>query len=404
MKERFNIVNLATTIALMLLSAAVVGTISYFVSERNSRAFLDEYYQDKKTISSIATAKDYVDEYYVEEYDSQVVMDSSLVAMIDALGDNWSHYLTAQEYAVYKKGNDAKAVGVGISCSYDQSSATLGIVDIHPGSPAKGAGIEPYDRIIAVDGITVTQSGAAFAVNKLKGEPGTVVRLELLSSHSGQPYNVVLTRETYSFSYIKSEIIGNNIGYMRIKNFEQGSDKSFREALNRLVEANVSAIIFDVRSNPGGRMDMMRAMLDTLLPEVITMSEETKEGTVTEFASDVAEITLPMAVLVNNNSYGAAEFFAAVLAEHNKAQIIGEKTPGTGYIQSEIPLEEGGALLLQTIKYLTPNGKNLSKVGLEPNILIEMPFNDKKKLNNLTAETDMQLKEAISRVSAPAAG
>ena len=402
MRERFNIVTMATTIALMLLSGAVAGTISFFAGEQNSREFVIDYVKAKETVTSIANVKEYIDKYYLGEYDNQVVMDASIEAMMGALGDNWSHYLTASEYTLYKKGNEQNAIGVGLSCSYDQDSTSLGIVDVHPESPARNAGIVPYDRLLAVDGVPVSKSGAAFAVNKLKGAPGTVVRLELLSQHSGQPYNVVLTRQAYSFSYVKSEILDGNIGYLRIKNFEPGSDKSFRDALNRLIDANVTSIVFDVRSNPGGKMDMMRAMLDAVLPECLTMIEKDRLGTETRYDSDVAGIDLPMVVLVNNNSYGAAEFFAAVLAEYGKARILGEKTPGTGYIQPEIPMEDGSALLMQSTSYLTPNGNNLSRVGLVPDLSVEMPFNDKMRLNTLNAKTDVQLAAAITALTAPA--
>ncbi|MFR4978776.1 MAG: S41 family peptidase, partial [Butyricicoccus sp.] len=187
-------------------------------------------------------------------------------------------------------------------------------------------------------------------------------------------------------------------GYLSIYNFHLHAEKQFEQVLKGLLEQGAKRLIFDVRENPGGAVDVLAKMLDPLLPEGTIMTLRSKSGEEKVYSSDAQELNLPMAVIINQNSFSAAEFFAAALQEYGKAVVIGEQTVGKGYSQRTYALSDGSALRLSDNAYYTPQGKSLIGVGVVPEIAVVMPEEKRKRFYFLEPENDNQLSAAWEAV------
>ena len=191
-------------------------------------------------------------------------------------------------------------------------------------------------------------------------------------------------------------MLDNNIGYICIERFTDQTDEQFQKALDSVMEQSAEKLIFDLRNNPGGQLTALVHCLDPLLPEGDIISLKNKQGKESKYTSDGEEVNLPMAVIVNEDSYSAAEFFAAALQEYGKAEIVGEKTVGKGYSQQGFPLSNGGCLNLSTNCYYTPKGVSLIGKGVTPDKEVELSEEKTERFYVLSDKEDDQLQAAIS--------
>lgn len=395
MKKR----HIATTIALMLLTAAVTYCITFYVSERQYNDKLMGLGRREQEYSKIAEVRSYIDKYYVNDYNDQDLIDGALYGMVAFLGDKWSHYLTADQFAELANSTNNKLVGIGINAAFDEESNAVLVLDVYEDAPAEAAGIKPFDIITKVDGEAVSDIGYDAAVKKITGASGTPVRLTLVRSGTPDPFDLSITRKEIDIQAVNSKILDGNIGYIRISNFDANVDKDMAEALENLKKANVSGIVFDVRNNPGGLLNVLVNVLDPIVPEGVIISEQDKFGDVHSYKSDANELNLPMAVITNRYSVSAAEFFAASLQETGKATVVGEATTGKGSAQSTIKLQDGSGLVLSVSKYFTARGVSLEESGgVKPDREVILTEEETKNFYRLTEDTDRQLQAAISAV------
>ena len=385
-----------TTAALMLLSIVVTASITLFAAEREYNAKLAELYERELEYKKIAEVRSYIDKYYVNEYDEKDVTDGALYGMVAMLGDRWSHYLNAEEFASVQNSLKSTVVGIGINSTYDEENGALLILEVYEGSPAEYAKLQPFDRIVSVDGKKVSDIGFDAAAKSITGEVDTSVSIVVSREGVSDPISLSITRREIDVPQVFSKILDGNIGYIKITGFDANTDKDFIQALDRLKKAEVSGIIFDVRNNPGGLMNVLVNTLDPLLGEGTILREQQKYGNEKVFTSDSNELNIPMAVITNKYSISAAEFFAAALHESGKAVIVGEATTGKGVAQSHIPLTDGSGLVLSTSKYYTGNGVSLEETkGLVPDRVVELTEEENKNFYLLSEAQDRQLQEAI---------
>ena len=393
--------HIATTIALMLLTAAVTYCITFYVSEREYNEKLIHLSEREKEYSKIAEVRNYIDKYYVNKYNEKDIIDGALYGMVAFLGDKWSHYLTADQFAELANTTNNKLVGIGINAAYDEEKDAVLVLDVYEDSPAESAGLKSFDLITAVEGEKVSDIGYDAAVKKVTGTAGTAVRLTIERAGNPQPFEISITRKELDVQAVNSKILDGNIGYIRISNFDANVDKDFAEALENLKKANVSGLVFDVRNNPGGLMQVLVNVLDPLLPEGVIISEQDKNGSVSSYRSDASELNLPMAVITNKYSISAAEFFAAALQEAGKAKVVGEATTGKGSAQSTIKLADGSGLVLSISKYFTARGVSLEENGgVKPDTIVALSDDAVKNIYVLTEAEDTQLQAAIAAVKA----
>lgn len=309
---------------------------------------------------------------FVGEYDRGDMIDGALAGMVDALGDRWSLYLTPEAYAAQNQRRQNAYVGVGLTYQPDEDGTGMTIVDVVSGGPADQAGLKVGERITAVNGVTLTPENFEDTVALIAGEPGETVTF-IVEDTAGVRREITATLAQVEDDPVSYEMLEGNIGYIRIDNFFSRCAQQGADAARDLQAQGAKALLFDVRSDPGGYVDELTELLDALLPEGPIFAEHRKNGPTKVITSDANCVDLPMAVLVNGDSYSAAELFAAQLRESVGAPLIGQVTCGKGYYQQALELANGGALNISTGMYTTGGGVSLIGTGLTPDILEDDP-------------------------------
>ena len=340
-----------------------------------------------------------LNEVYVDGYDTDKLGDYLAKAAVAATGDRWSYYVSAEDYDAFVESNENAYVGIGVTVeSSDDLTDGVQITKVTPNSPAEEAGIEADDRIYAVEGETVESLGLDETKNRIRGEEGTEVTLTILRGE--KKFDVTVKRASVEVEVVKYSMLDGSIGYIKINNFEANSADRTIEAIDTLREQGAKALVFDLRFNPGGRKDELVRVLDELLPEGPLFRSVDYKGNESVDYSDADCVELPMAVLVNGDSYSAAEFFAAALQEYDWATVVGTKTCGKANYQQTFRLSDGSAVAVSTGHYQTPHGVTLANVGVTPDEIVEV---DNKTYLELYKEAvavkdDAQLQAAIKAV------
>ena len=311
-----------------------------------------------------------IDTYFIEEPDVAAMEDAAAAAMVDALGDQWSYYMTAQEYLAYQEQMQNAYVGIGITITVAADNSGFEVLKVNEGGSAEEAGMLAGDVITAIEGQPVTDMTTAEARDLVRGKEGTQVRLTL--QRGTETMEMTVTRKTVQTPVAQAQMLDGGIGLITIVNFDGRCAQETISAIEDMLEQGAQALIFDVRNNPGGYKKELVKVLDYLLPEGVLFRSEDYAGKVAVDKSDADCLELPMAVLVNGDSYSAAEFFAAALDEYDVAIVVGQQTTGKGYFQSSFELSDGSAVGPSIGKYTTPNGVCLADVGITPEICVEV--------------------------------
>ena len=332
--------------------------------------------------ASLVRAVKLVEDKFVGEYDETAAVDAALEALVDGLGDRWSYYLTEEEYAAQNQRRTNQYVGIGVTVSYEREDGLL-IQAVTAGGPAEAAGLRAGEVITAVDGTSLAGEVRYDGASLIQGEAGTTVSLEILDA-GGASRTVEVKRASIPSDPVDYELLEGDVGYVALANFYDDSARYLEEAVTELQAQGARALIFDMRNHGGGHLRELTDMLDFLLPEGPIFITRDKAGHEEITYSDAACVDLPMVVLVNANTYSAAEFFAAELQEWGVAKIVGEPTSGKGYSQQTFGLPHGGAVSISTASYYT--GSNTSLIGTGLTLDEEVP---------LTDEGDAQLEAAL---------
>ncbi len=304
------------------------------------------------------------------EADLDVAADQALYGMVEGLNDRWSYYLNEEEYLRVREKRANNYVGIGVTVNY-QHEEGLFVQAVAAGGPAEAAGIVIGDIIIAVDGVSIAGEARKSATELITGQSGTKVTLTLLGS-DGSTRDVTCTRKRLSNPSASGKMLEGGIGYVYLANFYSGSADSFRQEVDRLQIEGAESLIVDLRNCPGGYVYELKQILDYLLPEGPVFTEKSRWWFKSVYESDAECVDLPMVVLVNANTYSAAELLAAQLRESVSAPVVGELTSGKGYVQITFPLPNGGGLGISTATYCTGNGHSLIGEGITPDIAVEL--------------------------------
>lgn len=332
---------------------------------------------------------------FVGDYEPDALADAALNGLVSGLGDRWSYYVNAEGYQSLKESRSNTYVGIGVTVSHTDERGLL-VESVREGGPADGAGVLPGEIILAIDGREASGESRYHAAEWIRGERGSAVRLTLLD-RAGERREVTVSRETIHIEPVVHEMLEGKVGYIAIANFNSGVAQAFQEAVDDLISYGAEALVFDVRNNGGGYVDQLTLMLDRLLPEGPIFRSQGNWGWERVTRSDEACVNLPMAVLVNGDTYSAAEFFAAQLQESAGAILVGEPTFGKGFSQQTFPLPNGGALNFSTEKYHTGGGVSLigTGVSLDAKVDLDREFADALRAGTLPHEEDTQLQKAL---------
>ena len=307
-------------------------------------------------------------ERFVDGADSTQLQDAAAHAMVEALGDRWSYYIPKEEYDAYMENKNNSYVGIGVTI--EQTELGYRIIKLSQDGPAQMAGILTDDVIVAVDGTRVATLTLDEGKAMVRGPENTQVQITVL--RDGQELDFVVTRRTVATVVSSGVMLEDGIGLVTIANFNANCYKSTMRSIEELIEAGATALIFDVRFNGGGYKKELVNILDDLLPEGVLFRSEYYTGATSVDESDAACLEIPMVVLMNDQSFSAAEFFAAALREYDWAILVGTQTQGKGHYQETYLLSDGSAVGVSTGRYTTPNDVDLEGVGLTPDIIVEV--------------------------------
>ena len=343
----------------------------------------------------LAEAADIIRENYIGEYEESELTDRAIDAMVASLNDRWSYYMTAEEVAAYEMSSRNSYGGIGIVVQ-DSEDNVARVLKVYEHSPAGAAGVFPGSLFLAVNGQDVSGMDKDSVVDLVRSAiaQGQVVLRFLCPDGAEREYS--LTPGDVYTEPVRFQALPSGLGYVRVENFEGRSAESAIAAVESLQARQVPGIIFDVRENPGGQLSELMKLLDYILPEGKLFISRNIDGSEDIDYSQPSCVELPMVVLINEDSYSAAEFFAAALREYDWAELVGAQTSGKGYAQITVPMTDGSAIHISHIAYFTPQGVCLAGVGLTPDLSVELGEEERTLLyyDMLPLEEDPQLAAA----------
>ena len=379
-------ITLATALALCIAVAAAAVLGCYAVLRWSSPAVETKL----REIDRIAASR------YIGDLGAEAVADYAAVGYVAGLGDQWSSYIPADQYEQYRMNSEGQGCGIGVAVISTEDSIRVNLV--YDDSPAAQAGIEKGDYIVAAAGLTVEADGADAVIDAIRGDEGTEVSVSVRKDGTDEVQELTMQRAVVTQKMAWGQMLDGSVGYIRIENFHDGAAAQFQDTLDGLLADGAQSLVIDVRHNGGGRVKEMSEALDPLLPEGTSMTLRTKDGDETVYSSDADMIDLPIAVLIDDQSISAAEFFAAALQEYDRATLVGMHTTGKGRAQQTFELSDGSAVNLSVEEYFTPNGNSLADVGIAPDIEVTLTEEQQADFYFLTPEDDPQLQKAVESV------
>ena len=326
-----------------------------------------------------------INKSYVNDVVSDKLVAGMIKGMVESLGDEHSIYLDKKMYQEMLMKTEGYFGGVGIVLGVKDKDLTV-VAPIED-TPGFLAGIKPGDIIVAIDQINVKDLSLEEAVNKIRGEQGSTVVLTIKRAEEIKDY--ILNRSNIEIKTVKGEILDNNVGYIRFAMFSEKTATELNKVYQELINKGATAFVLDLRSNPGGLLQASVAAANLFVPQGPVVSVVHKDGSKEVYSSNLASINYPLAVLINGGSASAAEILAGAIKDTNAGTLIGTKSYGKGSVQGVIPIGNAEAIKLTIAKYYTPSNVSIDGVGIEPNIIVELPKD---------AKTDVQLAKALAVV------
>ena len=334
-----------------------------------------------------------INQYYLDEIDEQQIEDTMYTGLVAGLDDPYSVYYTEEELKTMEESTSGEYSGIGATLTQNPDTKEMSVVSCFENTPAEEAGLLPGDIIVGWNGSSVEGMELSELVSKIKTDPDEHLTLEI--ERDGDTMEVELTRREVEIPTVESEMLHDQIGYIKLLEFDEITAEQFRAALDQLEEQGMEKLIIDVRDNPGGVLQTVCDMLDELLPEGLIVYTEDKDGNKKEYTSDGEhQFTKPLAVLTNENSASASEIFAGAIQDYSLGTIVGTTTFGKGIVQRIFYLSDGTGVKLTVAKYYTPKGHDIHKKGITPDVEVELDENLKNKIT-ISHDEDNQLQKAI---------
>lgn len=307
----------------------------------------------------------------VKEINKKTLMQGAIKGIIESLDDPHSSYFTKKELKEFQEDIKGKYVGVGMVIQKKVNEPLIVVSPIEDG-PAYKAGIKPRDKITEIDGNSVYSLTSEESVKKLKGQKDTVVKVTVYREINNTTKIFELKREEIELKYVKHKMLENNIGYLRLTQFGTDVHKDIEKALDDLKKSGMKALVFDLRSNPGGELTQSIKIASMFLKTGKIVSTRPKKGEEVFFEREGKYYgDFPLVILINGGSASASEIVSGALKDHKRAVLVGEKTFGKGSVQTLIPLPDGDGIKITTAKYYTPKGISINGTGIEPDVKVE---------------------------------
>ena len=364
-------------------------------SSGNTVTISREQYERYKQFDGLLDIMDNIDKYYLfDDADHETLLQGAATGMLDAVEDPYTFYYTPDEFSKMWEDDNGNYVGIGVQISANYTTQICTITRVFAGGPADKAGVMKGDILYRVnEDLYVTADNLDEAVSIMRGVEGTDVTVTFL--RGGEPYEVTMTRAAVVSTRVDSMMLDNQIGYIYLYEFAGDCTKEFMAALDRLVDEGAKGIMIDLRDNGGGWVQDARAIADFFLPSGVVCYLEDKAGNREYYRTftDGSEVELPLVILVNQYTASSSEILTGCLRDRANCKVVGVKSYGKGIVQGVINLNNGAGMQVTEAQYFTPNGNAVHKLGITPDVIVEMP-EDAKTLYLFGDMEDVQLKTA----------
>lgn len=345
-------------------------------------------------VRKIQEIETYIDYYSIYTADEEVAEEKMMDGLLDSLDDPYSVYYTVKEKQEMEESHMGVYSGIGAVLSQNRETNIVTVTRCFRGSPAEEVGLQKGDIIQSVNDVDISEMDLALIVARIRTEEGDKIKLTV--SREGETLDIQIERREVQVETVESEMLEDHIGYIILSEFDIVTENQFYEALDELESQGMERLIVDLRDNPGGVLQVVVKMLDRILPEGMIVYTEDKYGNRNEYTSDEEnKLTIPLVVLINENSASASEIFAGAVKDYGIGTLVGNTTFGKGIVQNNFDLQDGTGIKLTVAKYYTPNGNDIHQIGIEPDVEIDLDFGDATEYSK---EIDNQLQKAIEVV------
>ncbi|MGI6144872.1 MAG: S41 family peptidase [Peptococcia bacterium] len=357
----------------------VLTIFSFLITGMVGILFATNYQNIGKLLQVMAIIKT----QYLEDVPIKQLMAGAVRGMVDSLNDPYSVYMDQEEFQEFRQHIEGSIGGIGIFVSVQEDKFV--VYSVIEGTPASRAGLKKGDIIFKVNNVLASEMDVDETVAKMRGEPGTTVKVSVVREGSIKDFTVV--RDVIDIPTVESEVLSDKIGYLRLNLFASNSDEALVEHLDKLKQEKIEGLILDLRDNPGGDLESAINISRFFLPEGPVVYIVDNKGRMKSMDNNQPEeLGIPLVVLINEGSASASEVLAGAIKDTNSGILIGEKTYGKALVQVLIQMRGKDALKLTTAKYLTPNKNDIQAKGIEPDIKVSLTAEDKE---------DTQLKKAL---------
>jgi carboxyl-terminal processing protease len=320
-------------------------------------------------VSFLVELQEFLKNNYVKEVKDLTLLKGAVKGMVESLEDPYSEYFTPESFKAFNENTSGNFEGIGVVITTREKIIT--VVSVLEGTPAELAGMKPGDKIVEIDGNDVKGLSTAEAASRIKGDEGTNVSLGVVRDGESQLLKFNITRGIIRINPIESKILGHGIGYLKIAEFNENTVENLDKALISFKKGGVVGVVLDLRNNPGGFLDQAVDVASRFVPEGPVVHLVSRDGRVQTFLSKSQPYQFKLAVIVNGGSASAAEILAGAIKDREAGVLVGEKTFGKATVQSTLNLGVLGGIKLTVARYTTPNGTDINKTGIIPNVEVK---------------------------------
>ena len=348
---------------------AFVGVTLYQGTKNGSSL---EEVGNKTTMEKVNVLEGMIDDYYLEDVSAEDLEQGVYKGLLDALGDPYSVYYTADELETLQEKTQGIYYGIGARVSLDTETQLPKIASVISGTPAEEAGLMANDLLYKADDTELQGMDLSSAVALIRGEEGTTVHLTVIRSGESNYLEFDVVRRKLANETVTSKMLDDSMAYIQIQEFDDVTLDQFTEALDNARSEGMEGLIIDLRGNPGGNLSTVCDICRELLPKGLIVYTEDKYGNREEYSCDGTNpLEVPLVVLVDGNSASASEIMSGAVKDYGLGTLVGTTTYGKGIVQRIMQLTDNSAVKLTVSKYYTPKGNNIHKIGIEPDVEVE---------------------------------
>ena len=327
---------------------------------------------NEKTTEKLGVLENTIKQYFWQDVDESTLEEGVYKGLLESLDDPYSVYYTHDELVQLQQQTEGIYYGIGAYISQDNEMGYVRVSKIIKNTPAEASGLQQDDYIYKVDGEDMQGKDSSYVVSKIKGEAGTKVTITVVREGATDPIDIEVERQKIESPTVEYQMLDNDMAYIQITEFDLVTTEQFEEAYKQAQTDGMKGLILDLRSNPGGNLSTVCDIARMILPKGLIVYTEDKYGKREEYTCDGAnQIKVPLVVLTNGYSASASEILAGAVKDYGIGTLVGTTTYGKGIVQKVINLSDGSAVKLTVSNYFTPNGNNIHKIGIEPDVEVE---------------------------------